>query len=396
MAFDERPDWVRRLNALGDSAGGPDRMVALDVDEMCQSAIDSVGLDDFGDVDGDWQARLRSLVAEIDETARMHTVGRMMTRAEILRCLRTRLTLGEDAKRRPAVLDEVVREPVVVTGPARSGTSLLLELLDLDPALRGADGGDVVEPLAAADDARLARAEGEYELWSDVHPGFRAVHDLKASYPQECIHLQMPAFAGTFWTMIADIPGWEEDQQAAMQFHRRVLQTLQHGHEGTWVLKTPVYLAMLDLLFETYPDAWVIHNHRDPVKTTASGASTLANVRWIRSDHVDTRGIAGGDMGMLMLWVMDRRMKGELPERIVDVHFADLLDDPAASVERAYATMGREFTGSHADAIRRYVADRPQNAFGRHEYAAEEYGIDDAEIRERMRPYTDYYGITLE
>lgn len=86
----------------------------------------------------------------------------------------------------------------------------------------------------------------------------------------------------------------------------------------------------------------MLHNHRDPVKTTISGASTPATVRWLRSDDVDPAAV-GSDDGMcpIMLNVMRRRVAGELPDRIVDVHFADLLADPAGAVERAYATMGR-------------------------------------------------------
>jgi hypothetical protein len=397
----ERPDWVRRFNAIGSAAGGAAELVPLDVDAMCESAVSSTGLDDFGNVDGDWLGRLRGLTAAIDETAQLHAVGRTMTRGEIMRCLRTRLALAEDARRRPGLIGEVIAKPVIVTGPARSGTSLLFELLDLDPSLRGPHGGELSFP-GPADDAgqreRLRIAECEYEFWNDVQPEFRAVHDMRARYPQECIHVQMPSFSGAYWPMIAEIPGWTPDMVAAMQFHRRVLQSLQHeGPDQGWVLKTPVYLSMLDLVFAIYPDAWVIHTHRDPLKTMPSGASTLANVRWLRSDRVATREIGDDDrMSSTLLTLMQRRAKGELPDQIVDVHFADLMADPVAAVSRAYETMGRDLCGPHADAIRDYVANRPKGTFGKHSYSAESYGIDERALRERMRPYTDYYGVQLE
>ena len=128
-----------------------------------------------------------------------------------------------------------------------------------------------------------------------------------------------------------------------------------------------------------------------------SAYSTLANVRWIRSDHVEIRNIAGDDgMGSILLHLMEQRQRGALPERIVDVHFAALMDDPVETVASTYATMGRELSGEHADAIRRYVTNRPKGALGRHAYSADAYGIDDAAVRERMRPYTDHYGIVLE
>jgi len=397
----QRPDWARRVIAMGDAAGGAERLVPLDVDLLCASAIAASGLGDFGDCDGDWLGRLRRLVEAIDRTARMHALGRLMTRAEILRGLGTRLALANLWRQHPAIADEVVRAPVVITGPARSGTSLLFELLDLDPGLRGPRGWEIAYPGPASEseqEDRIRRSEFEYEFWADVQPEFRAVHDLRSVYPQECIHLQLPSFSGAFWSMIANIPGWTPDMGAAMRFHRALLKTLQHGAERrTWVLKTPVYLAMLDLLFATYPDAWVIHSHRDPVKTAASGASTLATVRWLRSDHVEAKGIAGSDgMGTLLLALMERRAKGELPDRIVDVHFMDLMADPVGTVEAAYARISRDLCGAHADAIRRYVDDRPKGTFGTHAYTPEQWGFDERALRERMRPYTDYYGIRLE
>jgi hypothetical protein len=53
------------------------------------------------------------------------------------------------------------------------------------------------------------------------------------------------------------------------------------------VLKTPLYLVFVDLLFAIYPDAWLVHTHRDPVKTEPSSLSTLATVRWERSDAAE-------------------------------------------------------------------------------------------------------------
>ena len=46
--------------------------------------------------------------------------------------------------------------------------------------------------------------------------------------------------------------------------------------------------------------------------------------------------------------------------------------------------------------IRRYTEEKPKGKFGRHKYSAEEWGFDPAELRERMRPYTEHYGVILE
>src|SRR5258705_86725 len=106
----------------------------------------------------------------------------------------------------------------------------------------------------------------------------------------ECIAIHQPAFSGYHWSMAADIPGFEPDFPAAMAYHRAVLQSLQHGApRRTWVLKTPVYLMMLDLLYATYPDAVVVVTHRDPIKTLPSGLSTLGAVHGLLPDRAGGR-----------------------------------------------------------------------------------------------------------
>src|SRR5262249_53053088 len=137
-----RPAWVRRINAMADSVGGAALMVALDPDELVALAKSSTGLSDFGSFDGDWRGRLDALVAAIERTAKLNVVGRLLTRQEILRCLRARLFVTHALDRDPRILDEKIVAPVVVTGQGRSGTTILFELLALDPGLRSISASD--------------------------------------------------------------------------------------------------------------------------------------------------------------------------------------------------------------------------------------------------------------
>ena len=393
-----RPDWVRRINAMGDSVGGAKKLIPLEADELVRIAIDSTsGLTDFGDFDGDWHARFTSLITELDATGKLHTLGRLMTRQELLRGLRTRLLLTHARNETPAIADEKIEAPLVITGPPRSGTTILFELLALDPDARAPRGWEVLHPVpfnGATESARLAMSECEQEFWADVQPEFAAIHELRSDLPVECVTLTLPGFSGGHWGMIANIPNWEADYLATMDYHRALLQTLQYGGPPcNWVLKTPLYLVFIDLLFATYPDAWVVHTHRDPLKTEPSSLSTLGTVRWERSDEVELPEAGLGDM---MLLLAKRRAAGELPDRIIDSHFTELMADPAAAVEKLYGQMKRPFLGEHADAIRRYIEAKPKGKFGEHKYSLEEWGFDPVKLREKMLPYTDHYGVTLE
>jgi hypothetical protein len=399
-----RPDWVRRLNAMAPAVGGAERMVPLVADHLIDHARESTGLTDPGDLgDGDWEARLRALVDAINASP-VHVVGRLLTREELLRSVRTRFLLGEHRRRHPDVADEVIEAPIVVTGPARSGTTILFELLGLDPAVRTPIATEVLHPVppegtTAAE--RTAMTETEQELWMDVQPEFAAMHELRSDLPVECITLTAPSFAGNHWTMVLSEMGeWVPDVQADLAFHRALLQAVQHGRpRRRWLLKTPGYVFMLDDLLAAYPDASVIVSHRDPARTMPSTVSMTAMVRWLRSDAVpveELSALIGAVFTDALNALARRRDDGSLPDAFGDVRFADLMDDPVAAIEGAYAQIGREVTDEHRSAVLAYLADKPRGKHGTHTYGAAEWGFDAEAVRRELAPYVERFGIPLE
>ena len=373
----------------------------LDADDLVDRAVASVGHDDFGDFDdGAWEPRFRHLVERLDEAARLNTVGRLMTRQELLRGLCTRLRLAGGMADAPGWADEQVVAPVVVTGPARSGTSILFELLALDPTLRAPAAWEVMHPAGPGSPTdRLAWSEAEQELWADVQPEFAAIHELRADLPVECVTVTIPSFAGTHWLMVADVPGWPGDIAANYRYERSLLRYLQHGApRADWLLKTPGHLMTLDQMFEVFPDAWVVQTHRDPVKTMPSTVSTTAMVKWLRSDEVDVAATTAGVLAAFnwALGAVTERRRTDPGGRFADVHFADLVADPVDAVGRAYAQMGRTLTDAHAEAITDYLAAKPRGKFGSHRYAPADYGLDAATLRRDLAGYIDHFGVALE
>src|SRR5450759_2149766 len=99
----ETPNWVRRLNYIGAAIGGAAHMVSLDADELLEVATTTTGLSDFG---GDsWEQPYRKLLASIQEEVQLHTLGRIMTRGDVLRALRNRLLVTDALRRNPAILE---------------------------------------------------------------------------------------------------------------------------------------------------------------------------------------------------------------------------------------------------------------------------------------------------
>ena len=143
-----RPDWVRRINLMAGSVGGHARdLVPLDAGDLLDTAVAALGGRPDGDLgDPRWQERFEALVAAVD-AAGMHVVGRLMTKQELLRSLRTRLLLTAAIDAAPEITRRPVTAPVIITGPARSGTSILFELLALDPDLRAPTAAEALHPV---------------------------------------------------------------------------------------------------------------------------------------------------------------------------------------------------------------------------------------------------------
>jgi hypothetical protein len=399
-----RPAWVRRVNAMGTAAGGPRRLVPLEAGELIDHTRSSTDLADPGDLgDGDWEGRLRALVDAVNASD-LHAVGRLMTREEMLRCLRTRFLVAERQRREPAIADEVIEAPVVVTGPARSGTTILFELLGLDPGLRTPVATDVLHPVlppGAGEEERRAMTEAEQELWADVQPEFAAIHELRSDLPVECITICAPSFAGSHWPMVlTDQGSWAADVAADLAWHRAVLQTVQHGRpRRRWLLKTPGYVFMLDDLLAAYPDACVILTHRDPARTMPSTVSTTAMVQWLRTDRVDLDGLSaliGAVFTDALTAIARRRADGSLPGVYGDVRFADLMSDPAGAIAVAYAAIGRELTADHRADIDRYLAGKPRGKHGTHRYSAADWGFDADALRADLAGYMAGFDVPVE
>jgi len=406
-----RPDWTRRLLAMGDSLGGrvegARELVPIDPDSLLEAARSALGdlRGDFGDPH--WVERFGQLARAIDGSP-MHVVGRLLTKQELLRSLRTRLLLNRHFAEVPAIAQEQIRAPIIVTGPARSGTSILFELLWLDPELRGPLAWEALHPVRSPGledaHARQAASECEQEIWADIQPEFAAMHELRSDLPVECVTLTSPSFANTHWSMVSQMRDYAPDFDEMYAYHKRILQVLQCDgdprHAGkTWLLKTPGHIMTIDHVFATYPDAWVVQTHRDPAKTMPSTVSITATVQWMRHDEVDIAllgQIIQQSFTGALNGVSERRQKGELPERFVDVHFQSLLRDPVATIRGAYERMGRPFSREHAAAIERYLAEKPKGKFGVHKYTPEDWGFRAEDLRAQAAPYIEHFGVEPE
>lgn len=401
------PDWVTNLDRHADAVGGACELVSLDPEELQASARRSTGLTDFG---GDtWRPHFETLIDALEHDATLTVTGRLMARTEVLRALRQRLLLTELWRRDPTILDEPIDAPVFVVGTGRAGTSILHELLALDPTNRVPLTWELLHAgEALGPDADRARRAGDatHSFWEQVQPDFATMHHNAGDEPNECIFATMLEFLSDQWAGTYQVPSYSnhllaQDHTDAYRYHRRVLQTLQRrDRRDRWVLKAPSHLSQMHTLFAVYPDARVIQIHRDPLKSVPSTISLMATLRSMRYDEVDIEPIVpfiSLGYGFLLDALMDDRDDGRLPDaQFVDVRYADLMRDPVGTLVDVYRALEVEPPGDLAERVTSHLSVRPKGVHGAHRYALDDTGLDEATERARFERYATRYDVPNE
>jgi hypothetical protein len=160
------------------------------------------------------------------------------------------------------------------------------------------------------------------------------------------------------------------------------------------VLKCPFHLWSLESLIRVYPDARVVHMHRDPAETVPSTCSLCLAIRAARSDRVDPREIGRYWLARIARAVddLDRTRKAVPPGRLLDVRYTDLMADPVGTMRRICEFAGVPLSDRAATAMRGYLTVNTRTARGVHRYRAEDFGLDPADLRSTFADYRAAYG----
>jgi hypothetical protein len=401
-----RPGWVQSLHEVFDAS-----WIRLDADEMLDEAMRRTGLSDFGG--GEFLEPYRILVRAIDGEAKLHPLGRVISRSDCLNWLENRLLLADTRKRHPEIAASPVERPIFITGLPRTGTSILHELLAQDPGTRAPLHWEVRSPCPPPEsasyesDARIERAERQIQLWNEIVPEYGAMHELGARVPVECVQLTAHEFVSEELLGRYQVPSYaawfaRADVRPAYRFHRAMLQHLQwRCRRERWVLKAPSHLPVLDALLDVYPDARIVLTHRDPLKILPSVASILYSTMWVRSDSIDADALLGWFTGETCLALLERtialRESGRVdPRQFLDVRYDDLVKRPIPTIAGIYAHFEIEFTAEAERRMRHYLANKPKGKHGEHRYDFDHTGFDLAAERERFRAYRERYGVPSE
>jgi len=149
-----------------------------------------------------------------------------------------------------------------------------------------------------------------------------------------------------------------------------------------------------------YPDARLAITHRDPLTVLASLTSLVATLRWAHSDHVDFAEIGRYHERMWSRALDDlvtASSDGVLdPARVHHVHYAHFMGDQIGVIDSLYAALGSSLTPETAGAMRAYLAGRPKDQHGAHEYSFADLELDPVETRRRFTRYQQHFGVAEE
>jgi hypothetical protein len=289
--------------------------------------------------------------------------------------------------------------PIVITGGWRTGTTFLFRLLSTDPRLRAPLPVELADPCRVATmdvdqrEAAIERSVATHELLHALNPELRAIHDSGGRLPEECglaMGTDLRNWAFTATTRLDGYAGWLADQDLgpAYRNYRKVLQALDRRDGRRWLLKAPPHVAELPSLAGAFPGAVVVQLHRDVVDTIASGASLFAVFRSTYSDEVDAADVGRFQADQTALWfgraAAYRSDRAPKDATFVDLEYDDLVRDPVAAIGAVYAAADLDPPADPDAFVDAFHRSHPRHAHGAHRYTADDFGLDERELRARF------------
>ena len=388
--------------AEADRAARPERY-ALDVEPIVAAAFrkDAPGADD----DGDWREGLAIYLAAARDEGRLNALGVKSIAATAIGRLQARVAIARALDAAPEIRARTIDRPIFVIGGWRTGTTLLQRLLAAVPALRGAYPSELSVPWRfagldqSARDALIDAGASAHDLLHLLNPAMQAIHPSGARLAEECVLAMGTDFRNWGFTSTLRCPGyaaWLATQDLGGSYRRYadILRLLQDGSGRRWILKAPAHTAELPRVLGAFPDAIVVHLHRDVVQTVTSGASLFAAFRSTYSDDVDAAEVGRYQLDTTATW-FDRAMRARdalTAGRVLDVAFTELVADPIATARAICRAADVAWSDATETALRVRLGEL-QEQHGAHRYAPQDFGLDPEEIRERFAGYRSRFGL---
>ncbi len=389
---------------------GPPR---LDKDALLEEAAATTGLNDFGDR---WfEKPFEVLLDSVKHEAQLNAAGEFSATKMFHHVLRDRLYTQMWFGRHPEILARPLKNPVVIVGPMRSGTTRLHRLLAADQRFAHLRSFETISPVprpefeqvlaGEAEDFRPKLAARILKVARLANPRTLSIHPTGAYEPEEELGLVAASMYGMKWEAQWNVPSYAEwcHEESAIPAYRHMANLLrligwsqQESSLRPWILKTPQHMLDLPALLEVFPDARLIFTHRDPKQVVGSAASLAWNQTIIYSDHNDPAQTGRDWLGKTATMIARMRAaRDAIPrERMIDVQYEDMETDWRGTMERVYRFLDLEMEPAVAG-MEDYLDRSARLKRHPHRYSLAEFGLREDEVNERFADYTETFGIPV-
>ena len=369
--------------------------------EVIDAARRATGLKDMGSED--FLEPFEKIVENVRDLD-LAPLGGFIVRQLALQAAMNRLHIREYLRVHPEV-----ERPIFILGFPRTGTTLLQNLLSLDPNRRALEFWELNQPVPVLEDVerdrrrRTKRAAMNLRLAYLIAPEMRWVHEIKVDTAEEC----WPLFANTFSVFNYDLgSGFEaygdwllsRPMVGAYREYKTQLQILAHRQETRgYLLKCPEHLWFLDELLEVFPDAGIVWTHRDPAASVASYSSLISlNRRTVHGSfdpptlgaHIEDRLLTG------ITRAMEARARHS-ESHFFDVDFKTLVADQPAMVRRVRDYFDLPPFEGEAAAMAAWLGGGRSDKKGMHKYSMDQFNLDPARIHKRYAAYIERFQIPV-
>lgn len=346
------------------------------------------------------------LINSINETNTLSHIGHEKLFGKLSHSVKNRILINDYVEKHPEVRDQEIEKPIFILGFPRTGTTLLYNLLSQYPTARSIhfwELQNLIPPPNPNDietkNRKIEKINQNLEGMYKVMPKLRQIHEIKAENPEECLRLFENSFSCASFNLYGFFDryfNWlmTDGIQAPYDYYKLQLQILQSTSNGApWVLKSPAHMYHLNTLLKTFPDARIVHTHRDVKEVISSCCSLRATFMRVNCNETDY-----AKVGQFQLQAVKNQLEKSLSARknqhqkqFYDVNYHDLVKSPQKTVTDILEHFELPVENAHLDSISNWVTENRQHKHGKHKHKLADFKLSDGIIEREFKEYNNRF-----